>query len=122
MNGDGLWALAVANPGIAAWLSGADGTFLPVGGSTAADHPMDLGIGDFNGDGILDVASVGSKSASLSLLLNLGTRRLADPVSYPATRRPTAVAHRACLTQNGERGAAGGVGISNEAAPAKRCY
>lgn len=109
MNGDGKLDLVVANQNcpygrspcgtgtVSVLLGNGDGTFqahkdFPVG------HPIsDVTIGDFNGDGKLDLAVVGRdpadvQSASVSILLGKGDGTFRAPVRYRLNTNPCSVA------------------------------
>jgi hypothetical protein len=76
-NGDGNPDLAVVNVGtsdpggVSILLGGGDGTFLPASDIAAGQHPISLGVADFDGDGKLDLA-VGDAGNTLELLLGNG--------------------------------------------------
>ena len=53
--------------------------------------PREAFIGDLNGDGMLDVATVNHASNDVSVLLNLGDGTFADEVYYPVDNHPRAV-------------------------------
>lgn len=109
MNGDGKLDLVVANQNcpygrppcgtgtVSVLLGNGDGTFqahrdFPLG------HPIaDVTVGDFNGDGKLDLAVVGRdpadvQTASVSILLGKGDGTFRAPVRYRLNTNPCSVA------------------------------
>lgn len=97
-NADGNLDLAVANevrgaPGIISILLGnADGTFLPPVAYGAGFRPKAVGVGDFNGDGKLDLAVANLTSHNVSVLLGNGDGTFRDAVNYITGRQPRSVA------------------------------
>jgi hypothetical protein len=92
-NGDGHLDLAVANfgysfdglPGsVSALLGKGDGTFQPA--QTYAIAAASVAVGDFNRDGIPDLALISGSSASV--LLGMGDGTFQAPLSYTAGTRP----------------------------------
>ncbi|HEX8290375.1 MAG TPA: VCBS repeat-containing protein, partial [Pyrinomonadaceae bacterium] len=84
-NGDGKLDLAVANQivgsGTVSILTGAgDGTFSAPSGFTAGSFPLDLAVGDFNGDGKSDVAIPNSETNEIRVLPGTGTGSLGAPI------------------------------------------
>src|SRR5262245_20541862 len=66
-NNDAVLDLAVANPNsqsVSVLLGNADGTFQLAISSPAGNHPISLAVGDFNADGTLDLATVGTYFAT----------------------------------------------------------
>src|SRR5258708_4884435 len=75
-NGDGLLDLAVANQGstdiqgseiVLVFLGNGDGTFQDPLTLTAQSHPSSVAVGDFNGDGVQDLAVTNALSATVSV-------------------------------------------------------
>jgi RHS repeat-associated protein len=90
-NGDGKLDLAVANSGrntVTILLGNGDGTFTPASGSPVAvgNVPYSIAVGDFNGDGKLDLAVANSGSNTVTILLGNG-----DGTFTPAIGSPVAV-------------------------------
>jgi hypothetical protein len=78
LNGDGKLDLAVANGGVSVLLGNGDGTFQP-----HLDVPTSSGeaivVGDFNGDGIPDVATADVFSSIFSVLIGRGDGTFSGP-------------------------------------------
>jgi hypothetical protein len=98
-NGDGRPDLAVANAGsnnvtVLAGNSNAPGTFVTSAVYPVGTNPYSIAVGDFNGDGRLDLAVANFSSNDVSVLLGsaspVGTFQA--PVSYGAGAGPVAVA------------------------------
>ncbi len=89
-NGDGILDIAVANPlnlpysgGIVTLLGKGDGTFTPMSvtyGQTGA-FPGSVAVGDFNGDGILDLAVTDMSANTLSILPGNGQGQFGQPAA-----------------------------------------
>jgi hypothetical protein len=105
-NGDGKQDLAVANAGtypytdgtVSVLLGKGDGTFLPALTFPVGSHPTSVAVGDFNGDGILDLAVANQgifpyTDSSVSILLGKGDGTFLPAKSYAAGagRRSVAV-------------------------------
>ncbi|MFI5098094.1 MAG: FG-GAP-like repeat-containing protein, partial [Candidatus Acidiferrales bacterium] len=78
LNGDGKLDLVVANGGVSVLLGNGDGTFqpyvdVPAVGATA------LVVGDFNGDGIPDVATANEFNSMFSVLIGHGDGTFSGP-------------------------------------------
>jgi hypothetical protein len=89
-NHDGKLDLAVANftdKTISILLGNGDGSFTPATGSPVAtgSHPGGLAVGDFNGDGKLDVAAANFTEGTVTILLGNG-----DGTFTPAAASPSA--------------------------------
>jgi hypothetical protein len=59
-----------------------DGTFSPSFASTAGGDPVAIAAGDFNGDGLQDLAVANSGSPDVSVLLGQGGGAFSPPVSF----------------------------------------
>jgi hypothetical protein len=104
-NGDGKLDLAVADygdsyygyaGGVSVLLGKGDGTFLPAKGYAAGDNPWSVAVGDFNGDGVPDLAVANSAvlggTPSVSILLGQGDGTFLPAVNYAAGQRSYSVA------------------------------
>jgi hypothetical protein len=106
-NGDGKLDLAVANPGLGNFTDGivsillgnGDGTFqAAVNYPTGSTNSSSVAVGDFNGDGKLDLAvpnaDIGENfiAGSVSILLGNGDGTFQPEVSYAAGSNPSSVA------------------------------
>ncbi len=86
-NGDGKLDLAVANhashTGVISVLLGAgDGTFGSATSFSAGDFPRALAVGDFNRDGIPDLAVVNDTGEDVSILLGDGDGAFSGPTHF----------------------------------------
>ncbi len=97
-NGDGVPDLAVVNTStfdpsgtIGILMGRGDGTFAAPQ-TYAANYPSSLAVGDFNGDGISDLAVPNYAADTVSVLLGRGDGTLAPPQNYVAGINPIAVA------------------------------
>src|SRR5207247_5690349 len=99
-NGDGKLDLAVANSNtgsnVSILLGKGDGTFqaamnfpmnVPVGSA-----PFSVAVGDFNGDGKLDLATANEGSANVSILLGDGTGAFGAVITFAVGNNPFSVA------------------------------
>jgi hypothetical protein len=103
-NGDGKQDLAVANLGdpfgngigVSALLGKGDGTFLYPQTFPAGINPTSVAVGDFNGDGILDLAvadtGFSGNGSGVSVLLGQGGGTFLPAHSYAAGYNPFSVA------------------------------
>ena len=100
-NGDGKVDLAVANlnGGTVSILLGqgssgvGDGTFAAQTTYPAGSNPSSIAIGDFNGDGILDLAVADFGSAMVSILLGQGDGTFVTQTTpYPTGTQPISIA------------------------------
>ncbi|MEQ8819745.1 MAG: FG-GAP-like repeat-containing protein [Sumerlaeia bacterium] len=98
-NGDGIIDLAIANrrsENISVLLGNGsggvgDGTFAEQVTYAAGDAPRSVVTGDFNGDGITDLATANSNSDNVSVLLGNGDGTFATQVTYAAGDGPNNV-------------------------------
>jgi hypothetical protein len=96
-NGDGIPDLAVANlcgddptcrsaGTVTILLGNGDGTFTATATSPATGNsPVSIAVGDFNGDGILDLAVANNDSNSVTVLLGNGDGTFTATATSPAT-------------------------------------
>ncbi len=69
---DGVEDMAVANGGLFVFLGTGDGTFNDPTSATTAPHANSVAAADFNGDGIIDLATGSNSDAGVSVLLGNG--------------------------------------------------
>ena len=93
-NGDGRQDLAIADGRVTVLLQEANGSFRTPINVDSGNNPLFLASGDFNHDGIADLAVTSSNGASLSVLLGKGNGSFETPVKYalPGTATGLAVA------------------------------
>jgi len=96
-NGDGKLDLATVNQSCASGscagtvsvlLGNGDGTFRPRRDFSVGRQPSALAAGDFNGDGILDLAVVNSFDNTVSILLSMGHGKFLPHVDYATGDTP----------------------------------
>jgi hypothetical protein len=90
-NGDGKLDLAItecggatcgSNGSISILLGNGDGTFQPRTDYAAKHRPTGIAVGDFNGDGIVDVAAANTNSNSISVFTGKGDGTFNGQVTY----------------------------------------
>jgi hypothetical protein len=96
-NGDGVLDLAVANSIYAAGtvsvlLGNGDGSFRTAVNYAAGSAPNSVAVGDFNGDGISDVAVANALSNDVSVLLGNGDGSFQPARNFDASNAPCSVA------------------------------
>lgn len=92
-NRDGKLDFAVINQAsnnVAILLGNGDGTFMPAAGSTpdVGAVPTSLAVGDFNGDGKLDLAVVNNGSSNVTILLGDGAGGFTQAPGSPINVQP----------------------------------
>ncbi len=92
VNHDGNLDLVVPCNGVSVLLGNGDGTFGAATGFQAGVAPTNVTVGDFNGDGFLDLAVSNGDSYSVSILLGYGDGTFAPHTDYPVGKKPFTVA------------------------------
>src|SRR5690242_20188341 len=67
-------------------------SFAPAVPYPTGNHPFAVAVGDFNGDGIPDLAVANQSANSMSILLGNGDGTFQAPIDYPAGLTPAAIA------------------------------
>lgn len=94
MNGDGRIDVVTANGvttgshGVSVLLSNGDGTFQTAANFVTNTDPTSIVIGDFNGDGKLDVAAANKTANSISILLGNGDGTLQQATTIVLSSSP----------------------------------
>jgi hypothetical protein len=99
-NGDGIPDLAVTHADslpsdlntVRILLGNGDGTFRTAGDYQVGTDPRAIAVGDFRGDGILDLVTANSSSNTVSVLLGNGDGRFQTAVNLPVGPTPDGVA------------------------------
>jgi hypothetical protein len=92
-NNDGKLDLAVANEDkggntFSVLLGNGDGTFKPEVEYATGSSPHQIALGDFNGDGILDVVLTNTDSSTISLFIGKGDGTFQPKVDYGTATTP----------------------------------
>ena len=96
-NGDGVQDLVVANSGdfdsgnVSVLLGNGDGTLQTARSLGAGSNPFSVAVGDFNGDGVQDLAITNGGSAHVSVLLGNGDGTFQAAVNFGVGIRPAVV-------------------------------
>jgi FG-GAP-like repeat len=96
-NGDGKLDLAItecggstcgSNGSVSILLGNGDGTFQPRVDYTTKHRPAGIAVGDFNHDGIVDIAAANTGSDSISVLIGKGDGTFQGQVTYTVQGAP----------------------------------
>ena len=97
-NGDHILDLAAANElgrsanqTLSILIGNGDGTFKPAVNYPGGQSPRGIAVGDFNNDGILDIAVANNNGNNVTIYIGKGDGTFAAPVYYPAHTHPKAV-------------------------------
>ena len=98
-NGDGHLDLATANEGsidapggVEVLLGDGSGGFTDMGQIPAGANPISLDVGEFNGDGYVDLVVANHGSGDVSVLLGAGNGTFGAPVDYAVGGNPACAA------------------------------
>jgi hypothetical protein len=98
-NQDGIPDIAAMSQGdtgsdgdVAVFLGNGDGTFRGPVDNMLGTFPVSIAVGDFDGDGILDVATVDYFANAADISLGNGDGTFKPPVAYPVGQGPYAIA------------------------------
>ena len=97
-NGDGIADLAVTNSGngtgntVGVLLGNGDGTFQQQQTYTTGTNPYGIAVGDFNGDGIVDLAVTNSNDDTVGVLLGNGDGTFQPQQTYLTGATPVGIA------------------------------
>ncbi len=101
-NGDGHLDLVTANNNgynpngngntVSVLLGNGDGTFAPQVTYSVGRRPNAIAVGDFNGDGHLDLAVANLDDTTVSVLMGNGDGTFAPQVTYPVGNSPSSIA------------------------------
>ena len=101
LNGDGKLDVVVADfnslgttlgGGVSILFGNGDGTFQPAVSYTTGKNPTAVAIGDFNGDGKLDIVVTDIRSNNVSVMLNGGAGTFGNPIQFSSGASPYAIA------------------------------
>jgi hypothetical protein len=97
LNGDGFLDVAVADASggsssvVSVLLGNGNGTFQAATSYGVGSRPESLAVKDFNGDGILDIASANFDASNMSILIGKGNGSFQPAVNYPVGAAPISI-------------------------------
>jgi uncharacterized delta-60 repeat protein len=98
LNADGTVDLAIVNSGsttVSVFTNSGAGVFTQALGSpfsTLSTNPVWVSLGDFDGNGALDIATVNYAGTNISILRNTGSASFSNVTPYPAINAPSSLA------------------------------